>query len=250
MVFRPVAEVLGPKDIAGWIMRYLALFLGVISLVLIYDLAENRRFLGDIGAVMNSVVRLGLPSTILLSLCMAWVIQMRYRMFAEAGADAQTGLLQRHVFLARAETKLEKHAALLLLDIDSLAKLNLGHGLAVGDRALMALAMRIREVAGKGGVAGRTDGATFALLLPSVPMSDARQIAEGLSEGIQVTTGDRQVTVTISVGLVAATPEKGLALALAAAEEALLRAKARGPAQVNLSDGHIAARPALKLARA
>ncbi len=246
----PVVEVLGPRDIAGWIMRYLALFLGVISLVLIYDLADNRRFAGDIGAIINNVVRLGLPSTILLSLCMAWVIQMRYRMIAEAGADAQTGLLQRHVFLTRAEAKLEQRGAVMLLDIDGLSKLNLNYGLAVGDRALMSLALRAREVAGKGGVAGRVDGATVGLFLPGVAMTDARAIAEGLSEGIQVTTGDRQTTVTVSVGLVAAGPEKGLALALAAAEEALLRAKARGPAQVNLSDGQVAAPPALKLAHA
>lgn len=251
MIRRPVVvEVLGPKDIAGWVMRYLALFLGVISLVLIYDLADNRRFAGDIGAIVNNVVRLGLPSTILLSLCMAWVIQMRYRMIAEAGADPQTGLLQRHMFLARAQQKIDQRGALLLLDVDGMAKLNLNHGLAVGDRALLSLAMRMREVAGKGGVAGRVDGSTVGLFLPGVAMTDARDIAEGLSSGIQVTTNDRQVTVTVSVGLVATGPEKGLALALAAAEEALLRAKARGPAQVKLSDGNIAARPQLKLASA
>ena len=56
--------------------------------------------------------------------------------------------------------------------------------------------------------------------------------------------------MTVSVGLVAATPENGVDLALVAAEEALLRAKAQGTAQVKQSDGRLAVKRQLKVANA
>ncbi|MBN1193252.1 MAG: diguanylate cyclase [Coriobacteriia bacterium] len=171
-------------------------------------------------------------------------------------ADAQmldpiTGLWNRRAFAERLEMELARHLrygsplALVLVDIDRFAEINNAFTSDAGDMVLALAAVRIASVLRKTDAAARWVGDQFAVLLPGISKTAAFAVAEKLRETIKAApcpvevagyTGD--VSITASLGVVAASPEvrdvQGL---LEAADAALHEAMGAGMDRVHLAPG-------------
>ncbi len=165
--------------------------------------------------------------------------------------DPLTGLPNRTMFtdqLAQALARRDRHGgevAVLFCDLDEFKVVNDTYGHAVGDSVLAELATRLRGSVRASDVVARLSGDEFVVLCEQVggyaeAARVAADVAAALSEPVQV--GDGIIRVTTSIGL-AATPYADAKSILAAADEAMYRAKAGGRARVEISTGHVV-RPA------
>lgn len=108
--------------------------------------------------------------------------------------DPLTGLYNRHFFLQKLGTAVEKAKAgsnqstLLFLDLSQLKKINENAGHAAGDRLLLLLAKLFREKLGDQAVISRFSGDEFAVLLPDQGEEQAAQTATGLEATLKDTT--------------------------------------------------------------
>jgi len=157
--------------------------------------------------------------------------------------DEQTGLLNATTWhgLATAEVDRTRHhgkaAALLLVDIDRLARVNDVFGRAAGDQALHAVGVAIRHAMGPGDLGGRLAGEEFAILLADTGLAEAVAVAEQVCAHVRTVHLDGPAdpaTLTVSVG-VAAYPDAGpnLDSVLLAADNALFAAKDAGRDRVS-----------------
>lgn len=237
----PIVSLLGPKDRFGWAARYLVLALGVVGTVFAHDVLQDQQFHGVTRDYIAGIAMIGLPLYAVATGIMVDMGKLRGQLIAASETDQMTGLLQRLPFIRQTERKLPQTGVLMMLDIDGLGHINADHDHHAGDLCLMALAIRLREVTRSTDVVGRIDGAAIAVYLPGTTIDAGRLVAERLAQGIQVTTGQTRFEVTMSVGVVLADGQTPLSKLMQSAEVALLRAKARGRAQVMLSDTQIAA---------
>jgi diguanylate cyclase (GGDEF)-like protein len=131
--------------------------------------------------------------------------------------------------------RFEQALSLLFCDIDFFKKINDGHGHAVGDKVLAAVAREVGAAVRQLDVVGRYGGEEFVAILPDTNAAGAMVVAERIRDRVRalVLESDRgkPVPVTISVG-VATTGEawkaRDLAELLAAADGALYAAKSAG----------------------
>jgi diguanylate cyclase (GGDEF)-like protein len=161
-----------------------------------------------------------------------------------AGTDSGTGLLTASSWLDGARTQFEllrargSDLSLLMLDLDSFARLNDEHGREVGDDVLRAVADSLRAEVRAADLVGRFGGEEFVVLLPGTSRFDAHAIAERIRLRIastSVSLGGRSpgdalfAGVTVSIG-VSSHPADGdtLARLVGAADQALRAAKAAG----------------------
>jgi diguanylate cyclase (GGDEF)-like protein len=158
----------------------------------------------------------------------------------DAVTDALTGqpnrraldlLLEQQVALAERSTQ---PFSLLMLDIDHFKPINDRHGHGVGDAALKAFALRVRELLRAGDVCARFGGEEFVVVLPATALLAAIDIAERLRQAVADTAllVEPPLTVTVSIG--AAEFSKGLTpqQLLNMADEAVYAAKKNGRNQV------------------
>jgi diguanylate cyclase (GGDEF)-like protein len=213
----------------------------VVGTVFAHDVLQDQQFHGVARDYVAGIMMIGLPLYAVATGIMADMGRLRGQLIAASETDQMTGLLQRQPFIRRTERKLQQTGVLMMLDIDGLGQINADYDHHAGDLCLMALAIRLREVMRDTDVVGRIDGATIAVYLPGVTLEAGRAVAEQLAQGIQVTTGKTRFEVTMSVGVVMADGQTSLSDLLQFAETALLRAKARGRAQVMLSEPRLAA---------
>ncbi|MCD1259816.1 diguanylate cyclase [Paenibacillus athensensis] len=125
----------------------------------------------------------------------------------QAAVDELTGLHNRRYFLRKVRERLKKissAAALLLIDIDDFKTINDSYGHAAGDRVLTEFAGRLKAAYGGKGVIGRIGGEEFAVLLTGLDaeesLREAGRFLEQLQERSFTLDGQRQVTVTASIG--------------------------------------------------
>ena len=189
----------------------------------------------------------------------ALALGLRLRRDREDGAqarqlahhDALTGLCNRRGFLERA---LPLHAAsnrdgtqlaLLLIDIDHFKAINDRHGHDAGDRALVAVADRLRALSRPDDIVARWGGEEFLLLLPDMPIPIAHDFAERLRASlaaVAVALADGgEVRLTASIGLAGGTASTSFDGLLREADAALYAAKQAGRDRV----GRAIAEPAL-----
>jgi diguanylate cyclase (GGDEF)-like protein len=151
-----------------------------------------------------------------------------------ASTDALTGALNRRAFdvllgreLARA-ARMNTSTALLVIDVDRFKDVNDQHGHLAGDRVLVGLAALLGQSIRASDAVARTGGDEFVVLLPATEREGAIVLADRIRES--VTTEDllgNGETVTVSIG-VGVLPAGNRADLVAAADEALYRAKAAG----------------------
>lgn len=95
--------------------------------------------------------------------------------------------------------------SLILVDIDHFKQINDVWGHEIGNKALIHVAMVIRDVLRRLDFPCRYGGEEFALILPSTALNRAVSVAERLREKLENTpfvVGNEAITVTASLGVV------------------------------------------------
>lgn len=183
--------------------------------------------------VMNGAV-------FLLSAFSAAILASSRLHFSDAVTDPLTGLLNRRGIESHAATGTGvEHAApfLVLIDIDDFKQVNDTHGHAAGDDVLRLVAIRLTVAAGAGAVVSRFGGEEFVVLAEQAS-PDLFGYAERLRTSL---THERDtVVITASAGACApcadrSDPGSAFAAALAAADEAMYRAKSLGRNRTELA---------------
>jgi two-component system, cell cycle response regulator len=160
----------------------------------------------------------------------------------EATHDRVTGLWNRGMIsdqltLALQRMRRERRpVAVILADVDRFKQVNDVHGHAAGDAVLRELATRMRSVLRSYDAIGRYGGEEFLFVLPGADLAVALQVAERARLAVAATpidAGPEHLSITVSLGVSVAdeAPDDHTAI-IAAADEALYRAKAGGRNQV------------------
>lgn len=169
----------------------------------------------------------------------------------QAHCDTLTGMSHRKHFLAELESVLSRdegpsHAGLVLVRLRDLAELNqsLGHGVA--DQVLLAMARAIQVYPDRvqGCLAGRLNGADFALWLPAPQVS--AETAEALAEALRASLPAFGTGIQVALGAVELARESPVSQWFAQADVALARAEGQSgiavqaltsPLSANLTQG-------------
>lgn len=161
------------------------------------------------------------------------------RLRQRAQCDGLTGLSNRGHFLAQLEATLQRedgaeHCGLVLLRLRDLAGVNRELGRAATDHTLCAIAQALLPYGERvpGCMLGRLSGADFALCLPVGGV--AHESAQALAAALRAVLPGLGQGIAVAAGAVELRRETPLAHALAAADEALARAEARGAYEVEL----------------
>jgi diguanylate cyclase (GGDEF)-like protein len=175
-----------------------------------------------------------------------------------AANDALTGLANRRALQEsldrelRRATRTGSEISLVMVDVDYFKRYNDSLGHLAGDECLQQLALALRSAASRpADVVARYGGEEFAVLLPETAAAAAAAIAESLRQLVQKLAIAHPASpvgrcVTISAGVTSLVPAPGTAPEdlVAAADEALYRAKQNGRNQVLVS-GRAARQPAV-----
>jgi two-component system cell cycle response regulator len=129
-------------------------------------------------------------------------------------------------------------AAVLMLDVDRFKAINDTHGHAAGDIALREVAERLKSHLRAADVVARYGGEEFMVVLAGAPAEYAGTVAERLLNTLAhdpIALGGILLRITASIGLALAPQGISAAVATAAADRALYRAKAGGRNRVELA---------------
>ncbi len=156
-----------------------------------------------------------------------------------ADIDALTGLLNRSGLErwlgadpTRVSTTELPPTGLILVDLDDFKAVNDRHGHAVGDELLANIGISIRGSIRPGDVVCRWGGDEFVVLCPGASDDDLTSIADRLVASIaEVRVGGASVTASVGCQ-----PSSRHPFPIAAADDALYRAKAAGGSTRVLSD--------------
>jgi diguanylate cyclase (GGDEF)-like protein len=166
-----------------------------------------------------------------------------------ADHDPLTALLNRRAFRARLDTYVNFSAryggrgAVMAIDLDGLKEVNDRLGHQQGDNLIRRVAATLRERVRSTDIVARLSGDEFAVLVPQSDVEGALQLGEDLR--VQVAdafVGDPELAgATISVGITmfGAESDGGAAAVLAAADQAMYRAKADGRNRVSLFEAPV-----------
>lgn len=123
--------------------------------------------------------------------------------------DSLTGLLNRSAFLAELQLRLAPRTGkkqcrgLLIVDLDFFRGVNVGQGIAAGDKALSIVAQRICAGAPSSAVIARLSGVEFAVLADFADVSEAQSAAaELLAElSVPMAVGRTSIEITARIGV-------------------------------------------------
>lgn len=166
------------------------------------------------------------------------LLRTQHQLRKQATHDGLTGLWNRSMVLDQLTTELgragreRKPLSIAMADIDNFKHINDAHGHGAGDVVLREAAERMRSVLRLYDGLARYGGEEFMLLLPGCDTTTALDIAERARAAVAAEPARMDVLalpMTISVG-VACTVDATLdpTALIAAADEALYRAKAKG----------------------
>lgn len=147
--------------------------------------------------------------------------------------DALTGLLPRRHFWSQARARLDNAPGytVALLDIDRFGACNARLGDAGGDLLLAGIAQHLKNALPPQALCCRYGGDEFLLLLPGQDREQATALLSPLLAA-NLKLGDDYQMLTLGAGLCTQGCDTPLASAVDQAEQALMRAKARGPGQM------------------
>ena len=156
----------------------------------------------------------------------------------EALTDGVTGLWNRRQFDIRlreaiaASQRYGEPFGVALFDLDDFKRINDNWDHLTGDAALVHFAATLRGVTRDVDIVSRWGGEEFVVLLPRTAIDDVAMVAQRVVDRIRASPlikGDEKISFTVSVGI-AGYPTDGATAheIVAAADRALLEAKARG----------------------
>ncbi|HKO54435.1 MAG TPA: diguanylate cyclase, partial [Thermoanaerobaculia bacterium] len=169
------------------------------------------------------------------------------RLTYDAFHDSLTGLPNRALFmdrLGRAMEAARRHPerlfAVLFLDLDRFKVVNDSLGHTFGDRLLISVAARLKQVIRSSDTVARLGGDEFTVLLEGIEqVTDAVRTAQRVHEALQVpfSFDDRELFTTASIGIaLSPTGYERPEDVLRDADIAMYRAKARGKARHEVFD--------------
>ena len=139
-------------------------------------------------------------------------IQMEEQLSYRDNHDKLTGLANRTYFDHSLSQLLASHTeegasrgVVLHIDIDQFQVLNNSFGYAVGDRVLFELSLAIKKQLDDSATMCRLGNDEFAILLPSLPHSQSKRVAERLRQYIQeidLKEVHRNTQITASIGVI------------------------------------------------
>jgi diguanylate cyclase (GGDEF)-like protein len=177
---------------------------------------------------------------------------VRNRMLNEVSSrDTLTGLYNRWFVLEKLDGEINRSLrhgspmSLLMLDIDHFKDINDTWGHAAGDEVLKVIGRLLRESCRVYDVPGRYGGEEFCVLLPETLPGNTTIVAERIRRRLETTPlplGDREITVTASIGIAGMEHAEGSeilspAALIERADKALYSAKHRGRNRIELWDG-------------
>ena len=165
-----------------------------------------------------------------------------------ATVDALTGLFNRRYFDSRLTEEIQRDRreatglALLMIDVDDFKALNDARGHPYGDGVLRELAEILRRSVRIFDVCARYGGEEFAILMPGASPSTALQVAERIRRHAETHFSGAGFPgppgrPTLSIGVSSALPDMTGEGLVAAADSALIGAKAAGKNTVKMSTG-------------
>lgn len=172
------------------------------------------------------------------------ISQLETEMRVLATYDGLTKLLNRRVFLERAEyafniAKREKqNFSILVVDLDFFKRINDQYGHAVGDVVLATFGHLVRKISRDSDIAGRVGGEEFTFFLPNTTAAEAEYFAERLHAAVKESSVNHegtQICYTVSVGLASFTGNNTSSLdsLLQFTDSALYEAKKSGRNQTS-----------------
>lgn len=247
----------------AWIINN-GLLLGGISLA--DPGARVRDLFGNREAIVSDLIELTLAvslalvvaiNPLLMGLALPSIVLyrrhlMQAQLVAQARRDPKTGMLNAGAWRREAEVEFVRAVrsrsplALVVVDIDHFSSVNETAGRLAGDQVLRRVAHILADNLGALGLAGRTGGEEFTILLPHAGEAEARRIGERMrdhiaGEPIAIEDGSHAGFVfrlTVSIGIaVLDHSRRALAELIGAADVALSEAKATGRNKVCVGPG-------------
>ncbi|MBI4277292.1 MAG: EAL domain-containing protein [Armatimonadetes bacterium] len=175
----------------------------------------------------------------------------------QASHDALTKLPNRALFMDRVDHALararrrQESVAVMFVDLDNFKVVNDSLGHHIGDRLLVATALRFRACVRTEDTVARLGGDEFAVLLERIAtVTDATRVAERIAEQLRApfVVDGHEVFATASVGIAFSQPEDGQAERLMReADLAMYRAKTTGKSHYSVFDESMGARALRRL---
>ncbi|MFC6309969.1 GGDEF domain-containing protein [Paraburkholderia dipogonis] len=168
------------------------------------------------------------------------------RLLRESQTDYLTGLGNRRWFFEEGvrvmrEAGVSRPVSLLAFDLDHFKRINDRYGHETGDAVLKSFAAITRSVAGPEAMLARIGGEEFAALLPGHDSLRAEEVGDAIVRRFAGTVlhriNDVDIRATVSIGLAQQSASEAPTLAdlLAAADQALYRAKSLGGNRLELA---------------
>ncbi|MFM9033249.1 MAG: diguanylate cyclase [Mycobacterium sp.] len=151
-----------------------------------------------------------------------------------AVTDPLTGLWNRRrtgELLSADLARAQRHGqalTMLVVDIDRFKDINDSHGHQTGDRVLMEVASRLRELIRTTDVVGRWGGEEFVILLRYCGLRDGVAAAEKLRQRINDVPFEKLFSLSVSIGAAELHADDDLTSWMARADAALYQAKRAG----------------------
>jgi diguanylate cyclase (GGDEF)-like protein len=168
-----------------------------------------------------------------------------------ADHDPLTALLNRRAFRTRLDTYVSFAAryggrgAVMVIDVDGLKAVNDRFGHQQGDNLIRRIAATLRERVRATDIVARLSGDEFAVLMPQSDVEGALQLGEDLraqvAEGFAGDPDLEGATISVGITMFGAESDGGAEAVLAAADEAMYRAKAEGRNRVALFEAPVEA---------
>lgn len=218
---------------------------GAVSIIMPVDTmireARTSKILLIVAAVMILALLVG------ISYFLTWrlvdkldTVQKRYN--ALITTDELTRLKNRRYVMKRLEDECERAdrlgapLSLISIDIDHFKQVNDTFGHPFGDQVLKRVAARMKVALRRYDVLGRIGGEEFLIISPGATQTEAVALAERIRtqvKEVKVVDGDRNCSVTISIGVTSFSALEGTAeVLLKKVDIALYQAKNQGRDQV------------------
>jgi diguanylate cyclase len=152
-----------------------------------------------------------------------------------ADTDMLTGLLNRQALTERmlslADTQIDDCFSVLVLDADHFKRLNDTFGTKFGDFVLIELASILAKNIGAKDFIARWDSQAFVIVLPSMQMAKAEEVAETIRTNVyrfNIELEDSSVNMTITIGVATSRDNEAFDGVLDRAGQALYHGKNAG----------------------
>jgi diguanylate cyclase (GGDEF)-like protein len=201
---------------------------------------DGRVFTAYFGSGETTVVSIVLLVVVSFSMSTLSAEQAARDLRERAAHDGMTGLLNRAAFLERAADEARTPGAargagvLIMADLDHFKAVNDTYGHAAGDVALRAFAAACTAAVRSTDLVARYGGEEFVLLLPGTDLDRAQAVTEEISRELArapMPAGFPPPTASYGIAP-AGTGRAEVEAAIAAADEALYRAKSAGKNRV------------------